>query len=61
MKNAQTKLEDLKVQFEFFLSIVVSFLNKIFFNDESYSNNSFVHLLRFKIFANEISYNLQFF
>ena len=56
MKDAQTKLEDLKVQFEYFLSIVVSFLNKIFFNDESYSNNSFVHLLRLKMLANEISY-----
>ena len=53
MKDAQTKLEDLKVQFEFFLSIVISFLNKIFFNDESYSNNSFVHQLCLKIFANE--------
>ena len=54
MKDAQTKWDDLKVQFEFLLSIVVSLLNKLFFNDESYSNNSFVHLLCLKIFANEI-------
>ena len=61
MKDAQTKLEDLKVQFEFFLSIVVSFLNKFFFNDKSYSNNSFVHLLCLKIFANELVYKFQIF
>ena len=60
MKDAQTKSEDLKVQFEFFLSILVSFLKK-FFNDESYSNNSFVHLLRLKMLANEISYDFQIF
>ena len=61
MKDAQTKSEDLKVYLDFFLSIVVSFLNKKFFNDESYSKNSFVHLLCLKIFANEIVYNFQTF
>ena len=61
MKDAQTKSEDLKVYLDFFLSIVVSLLNKKFFNDESYSKNSLVHLLFLKNFANEIVYHFLIF
>ena len=60
MKYAQTKSENLKVYLELFLSIVVSFLNKKFFNDESHSKNSFVHLLCLDNFANEV-YSFQIF
>ena len=59
MKDAQTKSENLKVYLELFLSIVVSFLKKIF-NDESYSKKSFVHLLCLDNFANEV-YSFQIF
>ena len=60
MKDAQTKSEDLKVYIDFLLSIVFSFLNKNFFNDESYSKNNFVHLLCLDDFANEV-FNFQIF